>query len=63
MIWNMLKYIVWNFCDDWIRLKKDDLCKWYKKRYNKAKRLFISARWNKKVSEKRELVKVLSRVV
>ena len=44
-------------------LDKIDLCEWYKKRYNKAKGLFISARWNKKVLEKRELIKMLSRVV
>ena len=60
MIWNILKYIVWKFCDDW---KEEDLCEWYKKMYNKAKGLFINARWNKKVSEKRELVKMLSRIV
>ena len=45
---------------DW---KKKDLCEWYEKRYNKAKGLFISARWNKKVLKKIKLVEVLNRVV
>ena len=45
---------------DW---KKKDLCEWYEKKDNKANGLFISARWNKKVLEKRELVKMLSRII